>query len=653
MLQQPPKTVTVLLRDEKMYVHLSHALFDTNDPCDSWWKDSHSHSLYEIHVLLKGSAQVRVHEQLYVIHPGSAIIIAPGQYHEAWSVEGDFARFSFLFSPEEKDGALARLLKQKIPAHVIFPISDEIRDLSTWILQDRKNYTSYSLEMQEVLFKAFMISLFRILRLEVHPDAPNAPSLPRRLICDNYFADPSGEKSAQELASQLAVSQRQLHRYLLDYYGMNFQQKLNQARMERAGWLLRTTDRHISDIAQQVGYDSESGFFKVFQKFYETTPTQYRVKNQVKLSSPVIFTKGGIPKMRKLKVGIVGVRRGGAYLRDYHRSDRTEVTAICDLDPQKLADAAEEMNLTDSQCFQDYDAFLNADTDIVIIGTPIPFHEEQVVKALEAGKHVLSEVTMAHTVAGCRRIYEAAKTAKGKYMLGENYQYFHFIKEWKKYVDAGYLGNIHYAEAEYIHDIRNLLIDKESGESFWRTYRPPIHYCTHCLGPLLYLLGDDYIVKATAIGDKNTILPELWPSTIDMQVALFETKQGRGIKICRSQVMPLPEPHTVYYSLYGTKGFIENARHHHDGVGRRYFEGIDHREVPINCYMNEVEAPNFAKNSHGTSDYYIAHDFLDCIEFDREPILNAQRAMEVTLPGLIAHEAAVQGGVWLDVPHFD
>lgn len=357
--------------------------------------------------------------------------------------------------------------------------------------------------------------------------------------------------------------------------------------------------------------------------------------------------------MVQLKVGIVGVSRGGSYMRHYARNSRTRISALCDLDPDKLSLCGKDLGLPDSCLFTDYEAFLNTDIDIVVVGTPIPFHAEQVVKALEAGKHVLSEVTMANTVEGCRAVYEAAKKAKTKYMLAENYMYFHFIKEWKQYVDAGCIGNIHYAEAEYIHDIRHLLVDKSSGETFWRTYRPPIHYCTHCLGPLLYLMGDDYIVKATASGKRNTILPDLWPSTIDMQVALFETKQGRGIKICRSQVTPRPEPHTVYYSVYGTKGFLENTRHGGETVGNRYFEGIDKRTVPMNCYQTEPEAPDYAKGGHGTSDFYISQAFLDCIEFDREPILNADRAAELTLPGLVAHEAAVQGNVWLDVPHFE
>ena len=360
--------------------------------------------------------------------------------------------------------------------------------------------------------------------------------------------------------------------------------------------------------------------------------------------------------MSKFKVGIVGVSRGGSFMRNYARSERSEIVALCDLDEGKLADCGKDLGLPESALYTDYDAFLTADLDIVVIGTPIPFHAEQVVKGLKAGKHVLSEVTMANTVEGCRQVWEAAKEAKkkgSKYMLSENYVYYHFMKEWRQYVKDGCLGDIHYAEAEYIHDIRKLLIDKESGETFWRTYRPPIHYCTHCLGPIMSLIGNgDYIVKATASGKANTILPDLWPSTIDMQVALFETKQGRGIKICRSQVTPRANPHTVYYSVYGTKGFIENNRNGNETVGMRYFEGIDKTSVPINCYQTEVEAPEHAKRGHGTSDWYIAQEFLDCIEFDREPLLNEDFGAQITLPGIIAHEAAVQGNVWLDVPNF-
>lgn len=360
--------------------------------------------------------------------------------------------------------------------------------------------------------------------------------------------------------------------------------------------------------------------------------------------------------MEKIKVGVVGIRRGGAYVRVFHNTDRSMITAICDLDEGHLAAAQEEIGLRDDQCFTDYDAFVQSDIDVVVVGTPIPFHEEQIIKALEAGKHVFSEVTIAHTVEGCYNVYEAVKKARAKglkFMLAENYVYLDFIQEWKKYIDAGRIGKIHYAEAEYVHDIRHLLVDKSSGDTFWRTYRPPIHYCTHCLGPLLFLMDGDYITKATAWGKDNKILPDLWPSTIDMQVALFETKEGRTIKILRSQVTPR-QGHIVTYNVYGTKGSLETGRTPgYDTVGWRYFEGSDRRITPMNCNGTRLDAPLIGKkaSTHGTADWYGPQHFLDCIEFDREPLLNIERGMEMTLPGLIAHEAAVKGHVWLDVPH--
>lgn len=356
--------------------------------------------------------------------------------------------------------------------------------------------------------------------------------------------------------------------------------------------------------------------------------------------------------MKKLKVGVVGVSRGDCYNNIFGKGKRSEVTAICDVSSNNLEKAAKEVGLKDSGLYANFDDFINSDIDIVVLGTPIPCHAEQAVKALNLNKHVFSEVTMANTIEGCQAIYEASKKSKGKYMLAENYIYLHYMQQWKKYVDQGRIGRIHYAEAEYVHEIRDLLFNKETGKTYWRSYRPPIHYCTHCLGPVLHLM-DDYIVKATAAGNKSTMVEDLWPSTIDMQVALFETKKGAFIKILRSQVTPR-EPHIVTYSIYGDKGFLETGRTPgYDTVGLRYFRGVDKTTKHIACYGTDLDAPEEQRmGGHGTSDYNIAQSFLDAIENNTTPPLNPVKAMDLTIPGLIAHEAAVKGHVWLDVPRF-
>ena len=357
--------------------------------------------------------------------------------------------------------------------------------------------------------------------------------------------------------------------------------------------------------------------------------------------------------MKKLKVGHVGGRIVYGHLFNDH--PRTEVAAICDINRGALEKARRALGLKESQCFQDYDRFLKVDLDIVFIGTPIPFHAEQAIKALESGKHVLSEVTAADSVKDCERLVHTVKRTGMKYMLAENMCYTHFIQEWKKIVQEGNLGRIFYAEGEYMHQIKRLLRNPETGELMWRANRPPIHYCTHSLGPLLMIM-DDRVVKATASGREANIMPDVGVGAIDVQVALFETEKNATIKILRSSVIAR-EPPFHYYVIYGTKGSVENGRlgfPNDVSRGTIYIEGEDEAAREVDWHLSDPNVPEKARRGgHGTSEYYLIRDFISAIENDTEPPIDVVRGVDMTLPGLIAHEAAMRGNVWLEVPHFE
>ena len=115
------------------------------------------------------------------------------------------------------------------------------------------------------------------------------------------------------------------------------------------------------------------------------------------------------------------------------------------------------------------------------------------------------------------------------------------------------------------------------------------------------------------------------------------------------------EPPVVFHSLYGTKGFIENDRGR-ERTGKLYIEG----EMPrrrgyevIDCSTVDPDAPAEArKGGHGTSEYYLIRDFLEAVEYNTRPPIDVIRAMDFTLPGICAHEAAMSDGKWVDVPLF-
>jgi len=366
--------------------------------------------------------------------------------------------------------------------------------------------------------------------------------------------------------------------------------------------------------------------------------------------------------MQTWNVGIVGLRRGRGFVSVFAAHPRVKVTALCDLDEARLSDVGEAFGLLDDGLHTDFDQFLNAPTDIIVIATPIRFHAEQTLKSVEAGKHVLCEQTAAYTVEDCERIVEAVKRTGRTYMMAENYCYFHYVREWKKLVAQGKLGDLFYAEAEYVHEIENLLLNEATGEYYWRHERPPIWYCAHCLGPLLTLM-DDRIVKASGSSAGFHKRPGQADHLgfLDMEVGLFRTQKDALIKILRSQVAPR-YPHNVYYSLYGTKGYFENGRTG-DATTTGYqwiegetpdTEGGHRRAQEVECPIVDPNAPDEAKHGgHGTSEYYLIRDFLDALENNVKPPIDVMRAMDMTVPGIIAHESAMGDGNWREVPLFD
>src|SRR3712207_1650180 len=51
---------------------------------------------------------------------------------------------------------------------------------------------------------------------------------------------------------------------------------LQRRRVERAAWLLRTTDRSVTEICLDVGFTSLGTFSRVFRDIMGETPTQHR-----------------------------------------------------------------------------------------------------------------------------------------------------------------------------------------------------------------------------------------------------------------------------------------------------------------------------------------------------------------------------------------
>ncbi len=110
------------------------------------------------------------------------------------------------------------------------------------------------------------------------------------------------------------------------------------------------------------------------------------------------------------------------------------------------------------------EALVRDDVDAVILTTPNPLHEAQVIQCARAGKHVFCEKPLGLTAASARRSVDACKTAGVQLGIGHERRFEPAMLALKADIDKNALGTIMHAEAAFSHD---KLIHVPKGD--WRT----------------------------------------------------------------------------------------------------------------------------------------------------------------------------------------
>jgi len=152
----------------------------------------------------------------------------------------------------------------------------------------------------------------------------------------------------------------------------------------------------------------------------------------------------------KLRVGIVGV---GGIARNEHlpawaKIPFAEVIAAADLSEPALQRVGDAFGIPHR--FKAWQELVQLDLDIVDICTPNRTHTPIVLGALESGKHVLCEKPLATTSAEVRTLADASRRAGRLLMTAHNYRFQPVSRQTKALIDAGMLGEIYYARAQFL-----------------------------------------------------------------------------------------------------------------------------------------------------------------------------------------------------------
>ena len=141
--------------------------------------------------------------------------------------------------------------------------------------------------------------------------------------------------------------------------------------------------------------------------------------------------------LRAALIGCGNIGAGG-HLPAYAHIPEAELVAVCDAVEDLVRAAAERSGAT---AFADYQQLLaRDDIDMVDICLPTYLHGEVATAAAEAGKHILCEKPMAHSLEAADAMIEAAQKARVKLMIGQVRRFDHRYASIKEQIDAGKIG---------------------------------------------------------------------------------------------------------------------------------------------------------------------------------------------------------------------
>ena len=362
--------------------------------------------------------------------------------------------------------------------------------------------------------------------------------------------------------------------------------------------------------------------------------------------------------MDEMTIGILGLRRGRTHLSNFLRLDEARVVGAADRYPLCRQEAEKLIGSADTAVVAEFEELLDLRPDAVVVATNGKLQVEHACQAMEAGCHVLSEVPGAYTLDEWVRLRDAVQRTGQLYMLGENSCFLDFLRYWRTWVLDGRLGPISIAEAEYLHYLPNTLFApdgarlspteaKRQGRTdcrpIWRADQPPIQYLTHDLGPLLEVLDDRAVsVSCRSAPWRNRDAP----LRSDGQIALFETARGALIKIMVTLSTRRPAEHR--YRLFGTEGSAEWFSY--EGHCRRLDRARAEKEGWERIEIGAAGAADDPTAGHGGTDLKTARAFANAVLRGGPVPIDVYRAIEYSLPGIIANRSAELGGAPLPIP---
>ncbi|WP_461164625.1 Gfo/Idh/MocA family protein [Arthrobacter sp. R4-81] len=389
-------------------------------------------------------------------------------------------------------------------------------------------------------------------------------------------------------------------------------------------------------------------------------------------------------------LGVVGAGQfGGQFAHLFRLHPGVSSVVVVDELPDRAAFACKQWGL--DGVLDSFEELLASDVDAVAIFTQRWTHGPLVERALRAGKDVYSAVPMAVSEEEISRIIDAVRETGNVYMMGETSYYNPATVYAREQHAAGRFGRVFYSEGDYVHDMDLGFYDayRYSGGESWKETAsyPPMLYPTHAIGGVLGAVPS-HAVSVSCVGVSDDRGDGVFDKGVSMfgndfsnATALFELNDGGVMRTNEMRRVGYPSHiRESRFRFFGTEASLEQLAHVTVWQDKKDVHDISalmetRPSIPLDDPSLANVAPELrdafvsglapvhdparlpdefrgAPNGHEGSHHFLVDDFVTAVNNRSMPPVNAWVAARFTLPGIVAHESALNGGERLPIRDF-
>jgi len=369
---------------------------------------------------------------------------------------------------------------------------------------------------------------------------------------------------------------------------------------------------------------------------------------------------------KKINIALAGLGFGAEFIPIYLKHPNANLAAICQRTESKMNALGDTFGI-EKRYSSFSDLILDPDIDAVHINTPIPDHGWQSIAALKAGKHVACTVPMATTVEECQEIVALCEEKGLTYMMMETVVYSREFLFMRELYEKGELGKIQYLKASHQQDM-------DGWPDYWPGL-PPMHYATHCVGPILGLTRDQAeYVSCFGSGTIREELHQHYGSPFAVESTQIKFKDSDLSAHVYRSLFDVARQYRESFEVYGSKKTVEWPLIENNPLVVHTAKKPE-AEIPeeINCPdyahllpseiqvfttkgvydLEDSQHLSFTQGAgHGGSHPHLVHAFIDALIKEKQPYPNAVESANITCVGILAHESAMKGGQIMRLPEF-